>query len=377
MNTIMKIAILGLIITVISVPPAMALQDPYPLDGYVKYANGTVVGNANVTFTNQNTGEVIYDDSSVSGWYSGDAGNFPSGYQNGHVIQYYTVFGEYSNTTTHTIDVSAGSHTMDIILGIPSGDVQPPTNLQHTTGNFWVRHSWTAGANTDSFNVSVNGVWHNATINLYYDNTGMSAHAWSNISVAGYNVTTGNLSASISQNTQIPNNPITITNTGDWSGEVGDTVSVDYNAVDADSDTATFSCSRTDLFTDFNTATGAGTWTPPSYGSYSVTFGVSDGHGSSDSYAMTITVTHFSVGLTARASGTDGNSIVTTETCGNASFAASTLSGGRASEITGEWADSDAPTASGLWGDVGGMVVIALIIGVVAIIIMYLRRGTE
>jgi hypothetical protein len=342
MNTTMKIAILGLIIAVISVPSAMALQDPYPLDGYVKYANGTVVGGANVTFTNQNTGEVIYDDSSGSGWYSGDAGNFPSGYQNGHVIQYYTVFGEYTNTTTHTIDVSAGSHTMNIIVGLAAQDVQPPTNLQHTTGNFWVRHSWTAGANTDSFNVSVNGAWHNATINQYYNNAGMSAHDWSNISVAGYNVTTGNLSASISQNTQIPNNPITITNTGDWSGEVGDTV-----------------------------------WAPPSYGSYSVTFGVSDGHGSSDSYAMTITVTHFSVGLTARASGTDGNSIVTTETCGNASFAASTLSGGRASEITGEWADSDAPTASGLWGDVGGMVVIALIIGVVAIIIMYLRRGTE
>jgi len=95
------------------------IQDPYPLDGYVKFANGTKVAGANITFTNQRTGEVIYDTSSDSGWYSDDAANFPSGYQNGDVIRYYTVYDGYENTTSHTIVTfpeGPGYNTMDIIL---------------------------------------------------------------------------------------------------------------------------------------------------------------------------------------------------------------------------------------------------------------------
>lgn len=99
-----------------------ALTDPYPLDGYVNYPNGTPVGaGANITFTNQNTTEIIYDDTSASGWYSADAGNFPSGYQDGHIIKYETVYGAYTNTTYHTIDVVAGSNTMNITLDASIG----------------------------------------------------------------------------------------------------------------------------------------------------------------------------------------------------------------------------------------------------------------
>ena len=177
-----------------------------------------------------------------------------------------------------------------VTFTVTSSDVQPPTNLQHTTGNFWVRHSWTPGANTDSYNVSVNSVWHNSTINAFWNNTGLSAHDWSNISIAGYNTTTGNLSAFISQDTQIPNNPVTITNTSDWTGDTGENVYVDYDSTDADGDTPTYSCSRTDLFTDFNTATGTGNWTPPLNGTYYVDFGVSDGWGSTSNYTMEIRV---------------------------------------------------------------------------------------
>jgi len=96
------------------------IQDPYPLDGYVKFANGTTVGaGANVTFTNQRTGEVIYDFTSDSGWYSDDAANFPSGYQDGDVIQYYTTYDGWTNMTSHTIVTfpeGPGYNTMDIIL---------------------------------------------------------------------------------------------------------------------------------------------------------------------------------------------------------------------------------------------------------------------
>lgn len=169
-----------------------------------------------------------------------------------------------------------------------------PTNLQHTTGNFWVRHSWSPGVGTvtDSYNVRVNSVWHNTTTNAFWDNAGMSAHGWSNITVYAYNSSgTGTLSsASISQNTQIPNNPIAITNASDWNGDVGENVYVDYDATDADSDTPTFSCSRLDLFTDFNSVTGIGNWAAGANGTYSVGFGVSDGYGSTSNYTMTIQV---------------------------------------------------------------------------------------
>ena len=139
---------------------------------------------------------------------------------------------------------------------------------------------------TDSYNVSVNSVWYNATTDTHWNDT-YAAHAWQNITVYAYNETYGISTGSISQNTQIPNNPVTITNTSDWSGNEGENVYVDYDATDADSDTPTFSCSRIDLFTDFDTATGRGNWTATA-GTHYVDFGVSDGWGSTSNYTMTI-----------------------------------------------------------------------------------------
>ena len=139
---------------------------------------------------------------------------------------------------------------------------------------------------TDSYNVSVNSVWHNGST-AGYDNT-YSAHAWQNITVYAYNDVDGISSGSISQNTQIPNNPITITNTSaDAVIASGTNVYVDYNSSDLDDDTTTFSCSRTDIFTDFSTSTGKGNWTAVA-GTYYVDFGVADGYGSTDNYTMRI-----------------------------------------------------------------------------------------
>jgi len=166
-----------------------------------------------------------------------------------------------------------------------------PMTLANTTGNFWVNHTWSAGAGkvTDSYNVSVNGVWYNTTTDTFLNDT-CAAHAWQNITVYAWNSSTGTLSTgSISQNTQIPNNPVTTTNTSDWYGGGGANVYVDYDATDADSDTPTFSCNRTDLFTDFDTANGTGNWTA-TLGTYCVDFGVSDGWGSTSNHTMTIIV---------------------------------------------------------------------------------------
>ena len=93
-----------------------SIRDPYPMNGLVKFDNGTVVGGANVTFTNQRTGEMVYSLSKSDGYYIQDAANTPSGYIDGDVISYYTSYDGYENTTSHTINISEGSRTMDITL---------------------------------------------------------------------------------------------------------------------------------------------------------------------------------------------------------------------------------------------------------------------
>ena len=87
-----------------------------------------------------------------------------------------------------------------------------PINLANTTGNFWINHAWQGGAGnvSDSYNVSVNSVWHNTTP-AYYEDTYLP-NAWQNITVWAYNSTrAGVLSAgSISQNTQMRGDMIVI-----------------------------------------------------------------------------------------------------------------------------------------------------------------------
>jgi hypothetical protein len=144
------------------------------------------------------------------------------------------------------------------------------------------------GNATNSYNVRVNGVWHNGTKNTFYTDT-YPVHAWQNITIYAYNSRgTGTLSTgSISQNTQILNNPVTITNTSDWGGAMGENVYVDFDATDPDGDNVTFSCNRTDLFTDFSATNGTGNWTAAA-GTFAIDFGVSDGYGSTDNYTMAI-----------------------------------------------------------------------------------------
>ena len=171
----------------------------------------------------------------------------------------------------------------------------PPTpiNLANTTGNFWVNHTWTAGSGyiTDSYNVSVNGTWHNTT-NTYYNNTPLLSHTWSNISVFAFNYSgDGSLSvSSISQNTQIPNNVPVITNTSGWSGDEGELVYIDFDYTDLDSDMCTFSTNATKG--TFNISTGVFEWQTDmaSQGIYHWWFKVEDGYGSEDTYVATITL---------------------------------------------------------------------------------------
>ena len=132
MNLLVGVSIV-LILSGMSVT-ASALQDPYPLYGYVLDSAGATIPCANVAFTNQNTNETIYDDTSASGWYINDALNFPSGWHDGDVIQY---------TTTYILNTSEGGHNMNITLnvtldsdtdGIPDAwDAEPDTPAGYLT----------------------------------------------------------------------------------------------------------------------------------------------------------------------------------------------------------------------------------------------------
>nr|WP_321496323.1 PGF-pre-PGF domain-containing protein [uncultured Methanolobus sp.] len=176
-----------------------------------------------------------------------------------------------------------------ILLAIPG----TPESFTNTTGNFWVNHSWSAGSGdlTDSYNVSYGESWQNSTV-TYFNHTGLSAHAWSNITVYAYNATDSTLSPGASDNVQVPNNEISILNVSNITGSEGDTITFDINFTDVDSDTPTFNCNQSSLFDNFNTSTGVGSWDIgfSDAGTYDVEFNVSDGYGSIDSQVMTITV---------------------------------------------------------------------------------------
>ena len=161
-----------------------------------------------------------------------------------------------------------------------------PANLAATTGNFWVNHTWDGNGFMDSYNVRINDVWTNGSTDKHYYHV-RSPHAWSNISVAAFNDTTG-LSSFISSDVQVPNNAIVLTNyTSLMLAAAADNVTVDMNHEDLDGDAATYYCSRMDLFTDFNTADGTGQYTNAVNGTHEVIFGVTDGRGWSN---QTITI---------------------------------------------------------------------------------------
>jgi outer membrane protein assembly factor BamB len=91
----------------------------------------------------------------------------------------------------------------------------------------------------------------------------------------------GNLYA-FGPGTQLPgtsNIPPTLDAIGDKTINETETVMIDLNASDQDGDSLTYSCNRTNLFTDFDSSTGTGNWTPDydDSGTYRIDFSVSDG----------------------------------------------------------------------------------------------------
>ena len=145
---------------------------------------------------------------------------------------------------------------------------------------------------TNSYNISVNGVWYNGSTDLFYNDT-YSIHGWQNITVWAYNSSSsGTLSEnSISQNTQVTNNPILLTNvSASYSLNESETFTLDANYTDADNDTAVFSDNSSNW--TINSATGEVSWltTSDDVGTHYYRITVDDGHGGTDYQDFTIIV---------------------------------------------------------------------------------------
>ena len=160
--------------------------------------------------------------------------------------QYWYQVWSHNTSNTSLYD---NSSTMSFTTASVGEYIPPdPTNLQNSTSNFWINHTWNVGSGniTNSYNVSIGVVWHNTTTTTCYNDSGLSAHDWSNVTVWAYNNSgDGTLSSgSVSQNTQIPNNVPALVglpdNTTDEDVNQTDIFDLDAYFCDVDGDTPTY-----------------------------------------------------------------------------------------------------------------------------------------
>ena len=198
--------------------------------------NDTITYGTNATYgsLNATTGEYSWPTNST------DAGTY---------IWYFNSSDIYGGTATENITMT--------ITEIPTYLPPIPVNLSSTQGNFWINHTWEAGAGnvTDSYNVSVNDIWTNGTTSTY-NNTTVDPHGWSNITVYAYNSSgTGTLNTTpVSNNTQVANNVPAQTTIGNKTVTAGDLLTFNVSATDADNDTITYGTNATNG--SLNTTTG-------------------------------------------------------------------------------------------------------------------------
>ncbi|MFA4870923.1 MAG: Ig-like domain-containing protein [Pedobacter sp.] len=317
--------------TAIGITVMQASDNPIiPIDiDYFVTNNFTASGNT-TSFHNSGAGNVVNKtDLKIKGNFSACTGNNTTGICD----QYFGDFtvanlGVWNNqtlsiTSLHqdyfvNITLKDGNQTnssqiYEIIHYTSNQFIPPiPSNLANTSGNFWVNHTWTssAGYDTNSFNVSVNGTWTNGSANTFYNNSGLPVHAWSNISVYSYNSTgSGVMNATpVSQNTQLSNNPISISNISDtYTATIGSALTIYPASSDLDSDTPTFA--NTTTKGTFYTNNGTFIWTPQAgdSGTYDWQINVSDGYGSLAYKNFSVSVNSTTPGAPLNLTASSGN----------------------------------------------------------------------
>lgn len=177
----------------------------------------------------------------------------------------------------------------DIVFGTSQIYTPPQPVIQNvTTGNFWKFMNWTAGSGviTDGFNLSRNGTWYNGT-DLSKNST-TTPHGNINDTLYAWNATGNKLSAPVTNNTQIPNNPITISNiSASYSLNDSEMLNIYPTYSDIDGDTPTFT--RNFTYGTFNTSSGNLSW-QAGYGNYSWQICADDGYGSTSCAGFTVQV---------------------------------------------------------------------------------------
>ena len=245
-----------------------------------------------ISATDADNDTITYGTNATNGTLNSTTGNY-SWQTNisdiGIYVWYFNSSDNYGGVVNETI-------TITVTAALPMNYTPPsPVNLTSTQGNFWINHSWEAGAgnDTDSYNVSVNGSWTNGTT-ANYNNSTVGPHGWSNISVYSYNSSgTGTLNTTaLTRNTQVSNNLVTIGNiSSSYTVTAGDIISIYPTSSDQDFDTPAFDRNFTNG--TFYTNNGTFVWTTASSdtGIHSLQINVTDGYGSVSSANFTITVT--------------------------------------------------------------------------------------
>ncbi|PWB52912.1 MAG: hypothetical protein C3F06_06895, partial [Candidatus Methanoperedenaceae archaeon] len=216
--------------------------------------------NASNGILNKSTGEYFWNTSVL------DIGTY---------IWYFNSSDNYSGLASETIIVTVNPE--------PVYEYFPPApvNLSGAQDNFWINQTWEPGIGnkTDSYNVTLNSIWINGTINTYI-NTSVIPHGWNNITVFGYNISgNGSLSSSsVSLDTQLANNLPVQTPIGDRNITAGNVLTFNISTNDIDSDLITYGTNASRGF--FNQTTGEYFWSTNSsdVGIYTWYFNSSDGY---------------------------------------------------------------------------------------------------
>ena len=198
-----------------------------------------------------------------------------------------TSFRMNSEPTVSGVEISPGTTTTTTALTGSGTYADTETDSESGTTYKWFKNGAEVGGETTTSLAYTNFVKDDQIIFQYTPNDGYEAGTAVNSSA-----------------TTIGDTVPTLDSIGAKNVNDNQVVNVDADGTDQDVtdgvDTFTFSCNRTDLFSDFSTSTGAGAWTPfyNQTGVYYVDFGVNDGT-TSDNETITITVSDvaFNTGL--------------------------------------------------------------------------------
>ena len=244
--------------------------------------------NFTVSATDADGDALTYVTNATKGSLDPSTGEFTwltTGSDVGTYIWEFNSSDNYGGIDTETITVTVNE--------APTYLPPSPVSIASSQGNFWINYTWFSGPGniTDSYNVSVNGVWNNVSATTYNNST-LGAHGWSNISVYAFNSSgTGTLNPiPLASETQINNNAPVQAGILDKTVTAGTWLNFTVSATDADGDTMIYGMDATKGYLDPSTGEFAWLTTGSDVGTYIWEFSSSDIYGGIDNETITITL---------------------------------------------------------------------------------------